>query len=74
MPGVCDIDGSELVRRADDAEEIVRARMLQQLGPLEEVVDHYRRLGILATVDGTQGIEDIAADLLAALASPAADR
>jgi adenylate kinase len=73
VPGVCDIDGSELVRRADDAEETVRARMLQQLVPLEEVVDHYRRLGILATVDGTQPIEDIAGDLLAALGSPAAD-
>jgi adenylate kinase len=70
VPGVCDIDGSELVRRADDAEETVRARMLQQLVPLEEVVDHYRRLGILATVDGTQQIEDVAADLLAALGSP----
>jgi adenylate kinase len=70
VPGVCDIDGSALVRRADDAEETVRARMLQQLVPLEEVVDHYRRLGILATVDGTQQIEDVAADLLAALSSP----
>ena len=46
--------------------------MLQQLGPLEEVVDHYRQLGILATVDGTQQIEDVAAGLLAALRSPAA--
>jgi len=71
VSGVCDIDGSELVRRADDAEQTVRARMLQQLGPLEEVVDHYRRLGILATVDGTRSIDRVAADLLAALSSPA---
>jgi len=71
VSGVCDIDGSELVRRADDAEHTVRARMLQQLGPLEEVVDHYRRLGILATVDGTRSIDRVAADLLAALSSPA---
>jgi adenylate kinase len=69
--GVCDIDGSELVRRADDAEETVRARMMQQLEPLDEVVDHYRSHGILATIDGTQSIERVAADLLAALRSPA---
>ena len=71
VPGVCDIDGSELVRRSDDAEETVRARMLQQLGPLEEVVDHYRRLGILTAVDGTQVIDKVAASLLAALGNPA---
>jgi adenylate kinase len=75
-PGVCDIDGSELVRRADDAEETVRARMLQQLGPLNEVADHYRERGILSTVDGTQSIDGVAADLLAAVgsAAPAAGR
>jgi adenylate kinase len=67
QPGVCDIDGSELVRRADDAEATVRARMVQQLGPLEEVVDHYRRRGILSVVDGTQSIDRVAADLAAAL-------
>ena len=76
-PGMCDIDGSELARRADDAEETVRARMVQQLGPLEDVVDHYRGLGNFATVNGTQSIERVADDLFAALgaeASPATDR
>jgi adenylate kinase len=75
-PGLCDIDGSELVRRADDVEETVRARMLQQLGPLNEVADHYREHGILSTVDGTQSIDGVAADLLAAVgsAAPAAGR
>lgn len=67
QPGVCDIDGSELVRRADDAADTVRARMIQQLAPLEEVVDHYRRRGILSVVDGTQSIDRVAADLAAAL-------
>ncbi len=71
QPGVCDIDGSELVRRADDAEKTVRARMVQQLKPLNEVVDHYRDLDILSTIDGTQSIDGVAADLLAALGSPA---
>jgi adenylate kinase len=70
--GVCDIDGSELIHRADDAEETVRARMEQQLGPLHDVADHYRAQGILTPVDGTRMIEDVAASLLEALGRPAA--
>jgi adenylate kinase len=71
QPGVCDIDGSELVRRVDDAEATVRARMVQQLGPLAEVADHYRSRGVLTAIDGTQSIEGVAADLVRALGLPA---
>jgi adenylate kinase len=67
QPGVCDIDGSELVRRVDDAEDTVRSRMVQQLGPLAEVADHYRSRGVLTAIDGTQSIERVAADLVRAL-------
>ena len=72
--GVCDVDGSELVHRADDAEATVRARMQQQLGPLDDVADYYRSRGILTPVNGMQSIEEVTADLLEALgwhASPA---
>ena len=70
--GVCDVDGSELVHRADDAEETVRARMQQQLGPLNDVADHYRSRGILTTVNGLQPIEDVTNALLDALGWQAA--
>jgi adenylate kinase len=62
--GVCDIDGSELVHRADDAEATVRARMEQQLGPLHDVADYYRDHGILTPVDGLRPIDDVTAALL----------
>lgn len=65
--GVCDIDGSELVHRADDAEATVRARMEQQLGPLHEVAEFYREKGILTPIDGLRPIEEVAASLLDAL-------
>lgn len=68
VAGVCDLDGSELVQRADDAEATVRARMAQQVPPLLEVVDHYRARGILTTVDGRQDIEAVTDALLAAFA------
>ena len=67
VEGVCDVDGSALVRREDDAEATVRARMDQQLVPLYDVVEHYRGRGILSTVDGLQDIERVTASLLEAL-------
>jgi adenylate kinase len=62
--GVCDLDGSELVQRADDREETVRARMAQQLGALEDVVDHYERRGVLNRVDGRTPIPEVTAQLV----------
>ena len=66
-PGRCDLDGSPLIQRPDDEEATVRARMAQQVPPLEEVADHYRSAGILRTVDGRQGIDAVSRDLTAAL-------
>jgi adenylate kinase len=64
---VCDIDGAELAQRADDAPDTVRARMAKQLGPLAEVVGHYRGAGILRTVDGRQPIQIVTDEVIAAL-------
>ena len=67
VDGVCDIDGSEIVQRADDREETVRARMSQQIPPLLEVVDHYRRAGTLQSVDGREPIAAVSERMLRAL-------
>jgi adenylate kinase len=68
VPGVCDIDGSALYQRSDDQPETVRARMTQQLGSLEQVVDHYRSSGVLRSVDGLKDIDDVAAEVAKAVA------
>jgi adenylate kinase len=65
---VCDVDGSELIQRPDDHAETVRARMIQQLEPLDEVVQHYREAGILTTVDGRRPIPEVAEELMAFVA------
>jgi adenylate kinase len=72
-PGICDVDGSPLRHRADDAEATIRARMAQQLPPLEEVVDHYRAQGTLTTIDGLQSIEAVTPDILATVEPLVAD-
>jgi adenylate kinase len=67
VPGRCDIDGSELIQRADDRSDAIRTRLAVQLGALAQVVDHYRQTGALRTVDGLAPIEEVTDALLAAL-------
>ena len=66
QPGVCDKDGTRLVRRDDDAAEVVRARLEKQVPPMLDVVAHYRDAGMLTEVDGRRPIDDVLADILAA--------
>jgi adenylate kinase len=68
VPGICDKDGTPLVRRDDDAAEVVRARLEKQVPPMLEVVEHYRNAGVLTEVDGRRTIDDVQADILAAVA------
>lgn len=65
--GVCDLDGSELAQRPDDNEETIRARMSEQIPPLLEVVDHYRKAGVLQNVDGREPISAVSERMLRAL-------
>lgn len=67
VAGVCDLDGSPIVQRPDDNETTVRARMAEQIPPLLEVVDHYRRAGVLETVDGREPISEVSERMLTAL-------
>jgi adenylate kinase len=67
VDSICDIDGSPIIQRPDDDEATVRARMLEQIPPLLEVVEYYRRKGVLQTVDGREPISDVSARVLAAI-------
>jgi adenylate kinase len=70
--GVCDVDGSPLVQRADDRPRTIRARLAGQLDDLNAVVEHYRSTGALRTVDGLRSIAEVSAGLLEALETGAA--
>jgi adenylate kinase len=72
VPGICDEDGSPLYQRADDRADVVQARLDAQLPPLLEVVDHYRRAGILLPVNGRQPVEAVTDALLDRLLVPQA--
>ncbi len=65
--GICDLDGSELYQRDDDRSETVLNRIkvyAQQTSPL---IEYYKKLNLLAEIDGTQTIEEVTTELLAAL-------
>lgn len=67
-PGLCDLDGSRLIQRADDRADTIRARLDQQLGNLVDVVDYYRSTGVLRVIDGLRPIDEVTGRLLAGLA------
>jgi len=59
VEGVCDVCGSELILRSDDEPETVLKRLgvyHKQTAPL---IDYYKNMDLLVTVDGTLAIEDI---------------
>jgi adenylate kinase len=61
---VCDVHpDTQLVRRADDNSETVRARLATFDEQTRPLLDYYRRAGILQTVDGTRSPEVIYGDL-----------
>jgi adenylate kinase len=68
VPDICDVDGSELYRRADDTEEVVRTRARvfeEQTAPLRAF---YAASGVLVVeVDGARPREAVESDLLAAI-------
>ncbi len=68
VAGVCDAcGGSEFVRRADDKEETVRARMEAYKRQTMPILPYYGDKGVLRMIDGMASIEEIAGQIEANL-------
>jgi adenylate kinase len=65
--GVCDVDGSELYQRDDDKAETVQNRIRVYMEQTSPLIEYYRKAGLLVEIDGTQAIEQVSEDLLAAI-------
>ena len=63
----CDFDGSELYQRDDDKSETVKNRIQVYFNQTSPLIDYYRDHGKLIEIDGTQSIDLVTRDLLAAL-------
>jgi len=66
--GVCDHDGSELYQRDDDKAETVINRIRVYFAQTAPLIEYYQRADQLVEVDGSQPIEMVTTELLAALA------
>lgn len=66
-----DVDGSLLYQREDDKPETVRRRINVYLEQTSPLIEHYRSLGLLVEIDGTDDIESVTTDILEAIAGAA---
>lgn len=59
QPGLCDHDGLALVHREDDNEATIRTRLAVFHEQTRPVVDYFRDLGLLQTIDASQPIQTV---------------
>src|SRR6266496_2273650 len=64
---ICDVDGSKLVTRDDDREEVIRERLDAYERQTKPVAEHYSRLGRVVEVDGDLPVDEVTARLVEAI-------
>lgn len=65
--GICDMCGSELVIRKDDNPDTVKDRLVVYHSETEPLIEFYSSKGLLRKIDGTTGVDSVAAAFLAAM-------
>jgi adenylate kinase len=72
VPGVCDrCKGTEFVRRKDDNEEVVRARLKAYHAQTKPLIHYYEQQGKVKSVDGMADIATVQREIDRALAGAA---
>src|SRR5579859_106775 len=59
VPGVCDLDGSELYQRSDDTGEAVQRRLDIFFNETIQLLDYYGQQQKLITINGNQSIDQV---------------
>jgi adenylate kinase len=67
--GVCDIDGSKLIQRDDDAPDVVEERLRVYHEQTEPIVGYYEDRGLLKRFDGTRNPTEVHDHLRATIAT-----
>lgn len=65
----CDLDGSRLVQRDDDREEVVRHRLEEYHSKTEPLIEYYDEKAILRRIDGSRPAEQVRDQIRATLAA-----
>jgi adenylate kinase len=61
---LCDIDGSNLVTRRDDCEEVISGRLKEYEKKTMPLIEYYRSRGNLREIDGDQDTDKVTAAIL----------
>lgn len=61
---ICDVCGGEVIQRADDKEEAIKARLNVYQNQTKPLVDYYKAKGLLRSVDGDQSALDVYLDIM----------
>jgi len=61
---ICDLDGSRLVMRDDDRDEVIRERLETYERQTKPVAEYYQKLGRVVEVNGDQPVDEVTADIL----------
>ncbi len=63
--GICDLDGTALIQRADDKEEVIRRRFTEYDAQTAPVLDYFQRTGyrIISVVGGNGDPKDLTAEI-----------
>ena len=69
VDGICDVCGGELYIRDDDKPETVKKRLTVYHDQTQPLIDYYTKQGILKSVNGTQMMEKVFADIVKILDS-----
>lgn len=67
VPGICDLDGSQLYQRSDDSPETINRRLEKFFSETLQVIDYYAQQGKLIRIDGTEAIEQVNEHILSGL-------
>ena len=67
VQGICDVDGTPLVQRRDDSEEVIAERLKAYEQLTLPLVDYYGARGRLIEVNGDQPVEAVAAQVFSAV-------
>lgn len=61
--GICDVCGGELYQRSDDTSATVENRIEVHNAQTKSLVEHYEKVGKIAHIDGSTGLDDVFNDI-----------
>lgn len=65
--GVCDVCGGALYQRSDDTAATVENRIEVYKALTMPLVEHYEKVGKIAHIDGSTGLEEVFSDIVSAI-------